>query len=39
VLETGMAAQLAALGDAHLTGSGQSWAQALGLPVQRITES
>jgi hypothetical protein len=38
-LEAGIAAQLAGLGDAGLTGTGESSAQALGLPVERITET
>jgi hypothetical protein len=38
-LETGIAAQLAVLDDAGLTGTGESWTQALGLPVERITET
>ena len=38
-LETGIAAQLAVLGDAAVTGTGESSAQALGLPVEGITET
>jgi hypothetical protein len=38
-LETGIAAQLAVLGDAGLTGTGESSAQALGLPVELITQN
>jgi tetratricopeptide (TPR) repeat protein len=38
-LETGIAAQLAVLGDAGLTGTGQSSAQALGLGVEEITQA
>jgi hypothetical protein len=38
-LEAGITAQLAMLGDASLTGTGESSAQALGLPVERITQT
>jgi tetratricopeptide (TPR) repeat protein len=38
-LQTGVTAQLALLGDASVTGTGQSSAQVLGLPVERITET
>jgi tetratricopeptide (TPR) repeat protein len=38
-LQTGVTAQLAVLGDVSLTGAGQSSAQALGLPLERITET
>jgi tetratricopeptide (TPR) repeat protein len=38
-LEAGVAAQLAVLGDAGLTGTGESSVQALGVPVEEITET
>jgi tetratricopeptide (TPR) repeat protein len=38
-LESGIAAQLTMFGDADLTGIGESSAQALGLPVEKITET
>jgi tetratricopeptide (TPR) repeat protein len=38
-LQAGVTAQLAVLDDETLTGMGQSSAQALGLPVKRITET
>jgi len=37
-LQAGITAQLAVLGDTTLTGTGQSSAQLLGLPVTRLTE-
>jgi tetratricopeptide (TPR) repeat protein len=38
-LQTAVTGQLAVLGDASVTGTGESSAQALGLSVQRITET
>ena len=38
-LQAGITAQLAVLGDATLTGTGQSSAQVLDLPVERVTET
>ncbi len=38
-LQTGVAGQLAVLGDASMTGTGQSSAQALGLSVEVVTET
>jgi tetratricopeptide (TPR) repeat protein len=39
VLQTGVTDQLALLDDASLTGTDQSSAQALGIPIERITET